>query len=157
MCAGLCIETFPGGVCVRIKRGAEEKISGSGGGTGRHFVGQALSKPRMSFASSLDDVEIRELLGRLDAVAEKLSVFPAESLLVEYKALLKELLARAMKNFNLRRDLQWRRTDRNTYVVIEKVESALSELEGTFLQEGERSRTLRLMEEIKGCLISLLF
>jgi uncharacterized protein YaaR (DUF327 family) len=62
-----------------------------------------------------------------------------------------------MKGFSLRRDLKWRRTDRGTYVMVEKAESALSELEEVFRQEGGRTRALQLMEEIKGCLISLLF
>jgi uncharacterized protein YaaR (DUF327 family) len=106
---------------------------------------------------AMEDFEVRELLGRLDAVVSQLSVFPAERLLIEYKVILKGLLSRAMKGFSLRRDLKWRRTDRSTYVTIEKAETALNELEQVFHQEGGRTRALQLMEEIKGCLISLLF
>ena len=45
----------------------------------------------------------------------------------------------------------------STYVTIERVESAMAELEEVFRQESGRTRALQLMEEIKGCLISLLF
>jgi uncharacterized protein YaaR (DUF327 family) len=107
--------------------------------------------------NAIEEIEVRELLERLDSVTGQLSIFPAERLLLEYKVVLKELLARAMKGFSLRRDLKWRRTDRNTYVMVEKAEAALSELEAVFRQEGGRTRALQLMEEIKGCLISLLF
>ncbi len=43
------------------------------------------------------------------------------------------------------------------FIFIEKTEGALSELEEGLIREGERTRLLMLMEEIKGCLISLLF
>ena len=147
---------------MRVKRGAEGKIEkGSGGSTRHNSASTAISSVRSSFGASMEDimeeVEVRELLSRLDAIAAKLSVFPAERLLLEYKVILKELLSRAMKGFSLRRDLKWRRTDRSTYVTIEKAESALAELEQVFREEGGRTRALQLMEEIKGCLISLLF
>jgi uncharacterized protein YaaR (DUF327 family) len=145
---------------VRVKGSAENKVKGRGDESARHGSPQVLGT-QPSFAASvgnaMEEIEVRELLARLDAVTSQLSHFPAERLLLEYKIILKELLARAMKGFSLRRDLKWRRTDRNTYVMVEKAESALSELEEVFRQEGGRSRALRLMEEIKGCLISLLF
>jgi uncharacterized protein YaaR (DUF327 family) len=130
------------------------------GGGQRRSASRALS-PVNSFGSSVDDMteemEVRSLLERLDAAAVKLSVFPAERLLFEYKSILRELLERAMRGFRLRRDLKWRRTDRSTYVTIEKAEAAMAELEHVFSEEGDRTRALRLLEEIKGCLISLLF
>jgi uncharacterized protein YaaR (DUF327 family) len=106
---------------------------------------------------ALEEIEVRELLKHLDALTGKLSVFPAERLLFEYKVIMRELLARAMKGFSLRRDLRWRRTDRNTYVTVEKAEAAMKELDEVFRKEGGRIRALQLMEEIKGGLISLLF
>jgi uncharacterized protein YaaR (DUF327 family) len=145
---------------VKVKRSTEGKIEESSGGSRRHSPAYAVSRARPSFRASMEDmageIEIRELLERLDAVAGKLSIFPAERLLLEYKAVIGELLARAMKDFSLQRDLKWRRTDRTTYVIVEKAETALAELEGIFRQEGGRTRALQLMEEIKGCLISLL-
>jgi uncharacterized protein YaaR (DUF327 family) len=107
--------------------------------------------------NATEELEVRELLVRLDALVAQLSIFPAERLLLEYRTILKGLLARAMRGFTLRRDLKWRRTNRSTYVTVEKAESALKELEDVFRQESGRTRGLQLMEEIKGCLISLLF
>lgn len=141
---------------MRVKRGAEGKVEQ--GRSGRHHSApQAIASVRPSFSHSMEQIEVQELLERLDAIASKLTLFPAERLLQEYRFVLKKLLIRAMEGFNLRRDLQWRRTDRSMYITVEKAESALAELEKIFLQEGSRSRTLQLMEEIKGCLISLLF
>ena len=146
---------------MRIKRGAENKVEGRSEGSARHGSSPQTLASRPPFAASMEDameeMEVRELLERLGSVTAKLSHFPAERLLLEYKVILRELLARAMRGFSLRRDLKWRRTDRNTYVMIEKAESALSELEDVFRQESGRTRALQLMEEIKGCLISLLF
>ena len=146
---------------MRVKGGTDGKVEGRGGGGDRHPSPQAVSQAQPSFGASVEDalaeLEVRELLNRLDAVASKLSLFPAERLLDEYRLVVKELLARVMKGFSLKRDLKWRRTSRSTYVTIEKAESALTELEAVFRQESGRTRALQLMEEIKGCLISLLF
>ena len=146
---------------MRVKGGAEGKVEGRGGGSDRHASSHALSSARPSFGASVEEasaeLEIRELLERLDAAAGKLTLFPGERLLAEYRFILKELLARAMKGFSLKRDLKWRRTSRSTYVTIERAEAAMFELEEAFQQESGRTRALQLMEEIKGCLISLLF
>lgn len=147
---------------MKVGRGGDGKVEQGGGSAGRqHSSSQSISSMRPSFGSSvenmMEEIEVRELMERLDAVASRLSVFPAERLLFEYRGILKELLARAMKGFGLRRDLKWRRTDRSTYVTIEKAETAMAELEAVFSKEGGRTRVLQLMEEIKGCLISLLF
>ena len=146
---------------MRVKGGTDGKVEGRGGSSDRHSSTQAVLSVQPSFRSSVDnamaELELRELLDRLDAAASRLSLFPAERLLIEYRSIVKELLARVVKGFSLKRDLQWRRTTRSTYVTIEKTEAALAELEETFLQESGRTRALQLMEEIKGCLISLLF
>jgi uncharacterized protein YaaR (DUF327 family) len=144
---------------MRVKRG-EGKIEEGSGGAARRYPGPlGISRPFFGAAmdNAMEELEVRDLLGRLDALVVRLSVFPAERLLLEYRTILKELLARVMRGFTLRRDLKWRRTSRSTYVTVEKVESSLNELEEIFRQEGGRTRALRLMEEIKGCLISLLF
>ena len=104
----------------------------------------------------MEESEIRVLLDRLDAIAAKLSVFPAERLISEYRLVLTELLRRAMKGFSLRRDLRWRKSDRTMFVTIERAEAAMEKLEDAFRREGDRSRAIALLEEIKGCLISLL-
>lgn len=147
---------------MRVKggTGAESRVEkgGTGGGTGRHLSGAlSVSASAPSFGVALEALEVRELLDRLDIVASKLSVFPAERLIVEYRFLLTELLKLAMKGFSLRRDLRWKKTNRTTFVTIEKAEEDLEELEEVFREEGDRTRAIALMEEIKGCLISLLF
>ena len=146
---------------MRVKGGAEGKVEGRGGGGDRQASPQVASASKPSFVASVEEasaeLEVRELLARLDAAASKLTLFPGERLLEEYRFILKELLAKVMKGFSLKRDLKWRRTSRSTYVIIERAEAALAELEDAFRQESGRTRALQLMEEIKGCLISLLF
>ncbi|MDR1379169.1 MAG: DUF327 family protein [Synergistaceae bacterium] len=146
---------------MKVKRGEGKVEEGSGGTARRHSESQGVVAARPPFGvamnNAMEELEVRELLGRLDALVVQLSIFPAERLLLEYRTILKELLTRTMRGFTLRRDLQWRRTSRSTYITVEKVESSLNELEEAFQQEGGRIRALRLMEEIKGCLISLLF
>jgi uncharacterized protein YaaR (DUF327 family) len=147
---------------VKVGRGGEGKVEQGSGGSGRRNAhSRVISAVNPSFGSSMEELaeemEVRSLLERLDAAATKLSVFPAERLLLEYKSILRELLARAMRGFSLRRDLKWRRTDRSTYVTLEKAETAMAELEEVFLKESDRTRAFQLLEEIKGCLISLLF
>ena len=148
---------------MKVKRSGEGKIEGSGGGGTRHrmSVASSLTGAQRSFGASvenaMEELEVRELLENLGVISGKLTVFPAENLIMEYRRIIKELLSRAMRGYSLQRDLRWRRTDRNLYVTIEKTEAALKELEDAFKQEGGRTRSLQLMEEIKGCLLSLLF
>lgn len=145
---------------MRVKgsgEGAKSRVEYGGGGGGRPpSASGSVSSVMPSFALAMEETEIRALLDRLDAVAGKLSVFPAERLILEYRSILTELLRRAMKGFSLRRDLRWRKTDRTMFVTLERAESAMEELEDAFRREGDRSRAVALMEEIKGCLISLL-
>lgn len=145
---------------MRVKRageGTKSRVEYGGGGGGRPpSASGAVSSVLPSFAQAMEETEIRELLERLDAVAVKLSVFPAERLIAEYRTILTELLRRAMKGFSLRRDLRWRKSDRTMFVTIERAEAAMEELEEAFRREGDRSRAIALLEEIKGCLISLL-
>ncbi len=133
------------------------------GGGGGHNIASGNVASNSVFASSFDSAleagEIEDLLDDLYDVSAKLSVFPAAKLVEEYRAILGELLKRVAKRFKLKRDLRWRKTDRKLYVTIERierVERAMDELEEAFLYEGDRTKALSLMEEIKGCLISLL-
>lgn len=97
------------------------------------------------------------MLKELDEVGSKLSRVPSTIVLSRYRELVKQLLDQALKGFLLRRDLRWRRTERRAFVVVEQTEEWLQELEDVLLRENERTKALRLMEDIKGCLISLLF
>ena len=144
---------------MRVKRsgeGTKGRVEYGAGSSGRHPAAPGTAPVGSSFALAMEETEVRALLERLDAVAARLSVFPAERLILEYRSILAELLRRAMKGFSLRRDLRWRKTDRTMFVTIERAEAAMEELEDAFRREGDRSRAVALMEEIKGCLISLL-
>ncbi|NLL37399.1 MAG: DUF327 domain-containing protein [Fretibacterium sp.] len=136
--------------------GSGKRVEYGGGGGGRSHSAGAVA-PAATFGRAMEETEVRLLLERLDAVASRLTIFPAERLLVEYRAVLMQLLRRAMEGFSLRRDLRWRKTTRMSFLTIERAEDALQELEEVFKREGDRSRAIALMEEIKGCLISLLF
>ena len=145
---------------MRIKRGGEGakgrvEYGGDGGRRSSPAAGAVVSV-LPSFSLAMEEMEVRALLDRLDAIAAKLSVFPAERLILEYRSILTELLGRAMKGFSLRRDLRWRKTDRTMFVTIARAEDAMEKLEAAFRREGDRSRAIALLEEIKGCLISLL-
>ena len=109
-----------------------------------------------AFILSIEDAEMRELLTQLESISYKLSMFPTERMMYEYKCIVGELMRRSMSAYHLRKDLRWRRSDKSLYVTIEKIESDLNELEEVFQREGLRTRGFYLIEEIKGCLISLL-
>lgn len=144
---------------MRVKRsgeGAKGRVEYGGGGGGRSASAPGSVAAPAPFGLAMEESEIRVLLDRLDAVSARLSVFPAERLIAEYRSILTDLLRRAMKGFSLRRDLRWRKTDRKMFVTIERAEAAMEELEDAFRREGVRSRAIALLEEIKGCLISLL-
>ena len=96
------------------------------------------------------------MLDQLYELSDRLSVFPGGRLIEEYRSVLTELLKRAAKGLRIKRDMRWRKTDRKLYVTIERAEKAMDELEEAFIYEGNRTKALALMEEIKGCLISLL-
>ena len=143
---------------MRVKKSSEGKVGG--GNSGRlsrsgAFPG-SIEEISSSFSFSLEDAEAKELVKKLNSLGEKLSRYPTEALLVQYRSLVKELLRRAVGGMKLRRDMKWRRTDRNLYVTVERVESVLGELEDVFRREGERTKMLLLMDEIKGCLLSIL-
>ncbi|SMG10758.1 DUF327 family protein [Dethiosulfovibrio salsuginis] len=110
-----------------------------------------------SFDKAVQTVEIEALLKELDDIGSKLSRVPSRVVLARYRELVKQLLDQALKGFLLRRDLRWRRTERRAFVVVEQTEEWLQELEDVLLRENQRTKALKLMEDIKGCLISLLF
>lgn len=109
-----------------------------------------------TFEAAMESTELEELLDRLYELSDRLSVFPGGRLIEEYRNVLTELLRRAAKGLRIKRDMRWRKTDRKMYVTIERAEKAMDELEEAFRYEGDRTKALSLMEEIKGCLISLL-
>ena len=93
---------------------------------------------------------------RLEQTTRRLTLFPAETIFEEYKLIVSECLRRVLSSLKVRKDLRWRKADKNLLATISKTEGALAELETIIQREGDRTRALRVMEEIKGCLLSLL-
>ncbi len=115
-----------------------------------------LLEPLPTFDEALDSLELDGLFSRLDEVAERLGKHPSRSLLLEYRGLVGELLRREGRANRLREDYRWRRASRTRFVLVERAQEALKEIEAVLDREGERISLLKLMEEVKGCLISLL-
>lgn len=133
------------------------RVEYGGSNTGHHTEAtSAVSSSAFSFEAAMEATELEELLDQLYELSDKLSVFPGGKLIEEYRAVLHELLKRAAQGMRIKRDMRWRKTDRKLYVTIERAEKAMDELEEAFIYEGNRTKALAIMEEIKGCLISLL-
>ena len=151
-------------MAIQIKRSGGEQVASSqpriesgGGHTGSHTApANAVASSAFSFDAAMESTELEDLLDQLYELSDRLSVFPGGRLIEEYRNVLTELLRRATQGLRIKRDMRWRKTDRKMYVTIERAEKAMDELEEAFLYEGNRTKALALMEEIKGCLISLL-
>ena len=148
---------------IQIKRGGGDPAASSqprveyGGSSGHHTApANSIASSGFSFESAMESAELEDLLDQLYELSDRLSVFPGGRLIEEYRNVLNELLKRAVKGMRIKRDMRWRKTDRKMYVTIERAEKAMDELEEAFMYEGNRTKALALMEEIKGCLISLL-
>ncbi len=150
-------------MAIQIKRGGGEppasqpRVEYGSSHTGSHTApANAIASSAFSFESAMESTELEDLLDQLYELSDRLTVFPGGRLIEEYRNVLTELLRRAAKGLRIKRDMRWRKTDRKLYVTIERVEKAMDELEEAFAYEGNRTKALALMEEIKGCLISLL-
>lgn len=150
-------------MAIQIKRSGSDPAASSqprieyGGHSGSNTApANSVASSAFSFDAAMESTELEELLDRLYELSDKLTVFPGGRLITEYRNVLHELLKRAAKGLRIKRDMRWRKTDRKMYVTIERAGQAMDELEEAFLYEGDRTKALALMEEIKGCLISLL-
>ena len=151
-------------MAIQIKRSGGEppassqpRIESGTGHSGSHTApANAIASSAFSFDAAMESTELEDLLDQLYELSDRLSVFPGGRLIEEYRNVLTELLRRATQGLRIKRDMRWRKTDRKMYVTIERAEKAMDELEEAFLYEGNRTKALALMEEIKGCLISLL-
>ena len=151
---------------VQIKRGGgntpssspQTRIESGSPGTGYHSAPaeSITSANPFSFESAMESSELEDLLDQLYELSDRLSVFPGGRLIEEYRNVLTELLRRASQGLRIKRDMRWRKTDRKLYITIERTEKMMDELEEAFRYEGDRTKALAIMEEIKGCLISLL-
>lgn len=143
--------------------GASKAKTGETASLGTHGKGNAgvspvnVSPVAETFADVVEDIESRQLIDELDAIGAQLSRFPTSALLGRYRELVRMVLEKVRGNMLIRREFKWRRTERSMFIVIERAEGALDEMDEALIREGDRTRLLSLMEEIKGCLISLLF
>ena len=136
---------------------ADEMQPHSGHHRGRQGAPGLESASASGFLGVMDELETKRLLENLEILGSQLSRFPTMTLLHQYRGLVKQLLDKVRRNMHNKKEYKWRRTERSMFVYVERVEDALTELEEGLLREGERIKMLQLMEEIKGCLISLLF
>jgi len=107
------------------------------------------------FEDRFASVEVMSLLEELEELSDQLIRFPSQLLLSRYKGLVKALLQMAVEGMRIKKELRWKRSERTLLLAVEKADSALDSLEEAILRESERVEILKLVEEIKGCLISL--
>lgn len=111
---------------------------------------------RGTFAEVAEDVEVRRIIEEIDEVGAELTRFPTTQLMMRYRGLVKAALERVRAGMRINREFKWRRTERSMFITIEKTDELLDELEEALIREGNRAGSLALVDEIKGCLISLL-
>ncbi|MDR1944149.1 MAG: DUF327 family protein [Synergistaceae bacterium] len=139
----------------KAKTGEASSLAGSRSGRGTSV--KSAAEVQETFSEVVDDLEARQLIDELESVGVQLSRFPTSGLLARYRQLVGMALENVKKSMHLKREFKWRRTERSMFVVIERAQNALDEMDEALLREAGRTRMLSLREEIKGCLISLLF
>lgn len=127
------------------------------GGSRTHARVGAVAPMQATFAEVAIDLEARQLIAELEDIGGQLTRYPTSVLLDRYRQLVRMALERIRNGMHLKREFKWRRTERSMFVTIERTEEALEEIDEALLRAADRTRLLSLMEEIKGCLISLLF
>lgn len=127
-------------------------VSGAAGPSVRGVDGAGAT-----FLEVVDDMESRQIIEELDALGAEMTKFPTTALVRRYRELVGAALDKVRSGMQIRREFKWRRTERSMFITIEKTEGLLDDLETALLREGDRARGLALTDEIKGCLISLLF
>ena len=126
-------------------------------GSGKKDANRGVAGVQETYADVAEDMDARLIIDELESIGLQLSRFPTSALLSRYRALVRLVLEKVKDGTRLKREFKWRRTERSMFVVMERTEEALEEMDEALLREGGRTRMLSLMEEIKGCLISLLF
>ncbi|MEA3508550.1 MAG: DUF327 family protein [Synergistota bacterium] len=106
------------------------------------------------FEDNLMRFETRELFDRLDSVSINLFRFPSLVKLEAYRAVVGEIMSRAEKMMETRREFSVNGS--RARMLIERTRKSLDELEDVLEREGKRSRIAGITDEIRGCLVSLL-
>jgi uncharacterized protein YaaR (DUF327 family) len=142
----------------KLKNGGTAVYSGQSAGRSSSVSGT--SEVSGAFAEIAGDLETRAIIEELDSIGSELTRYPTSVLLGKYKDLVRMALGLVENGMQIKREFKWRRTERSMYMVIERTEEALGELdelESALGRERDRTKLLSLIDEIKGCLISLLF
>ena len=117
----------------------------------------AVTSVQQSFNEVVEDVETQRLISELDSVGSMLTQHPTTALMSRYRQLVGMALEKVKNASQLKREFKWKRTERAMYITIARTEEALEELDEAIMKEADRVKVLALIDEIKGCLISLLF
>ncbi|MDR1133936.1 MAG: YaaR family protein [Synergistaceae bacterium] len=142
----------------KFKSGETAPHSGQAAARGTSVSG--VHGAEKTFAEISEDIELQGMITELDEIGAALSRYPTSALLGRYRELVKMALNRVKNGMRIKREFKWRRTERSMFMVIERAEDALAELEAlesALGRERDRTRIFSLIDEIKGCLISLLF
>lgn len=129
------------------------------GSAKREAVGAVSGADRTpeTFSGIVEDMETRSLIAELDDIGAQLSKYPTTVLLTRYRELVRMVLQKVRSGMQIKRDFKWRRTERSMFITIERTEGLLDDLEEVLAREADRTKIFSLIDEIKGCLISLLF
>ena len=140
---------FSSGIGISVKSPANDsslplskKIKGRDSGAG------------FPFEEKLIKAESKVLLEKLDNAADKLFRFPSQRVLDEYKSIVRELLEQAQGMLAIRQEFSM--ASGAAFKLITRVQEGLSQLERVLSREGKRTKIMKLTDEIKGCLVSLL-
>jgi uncharacterized protein YaaR (DUF327 family) len=142
----------------KLKSGEAAPYSGQTAARGSSVSGAHGAEK--TFAEIAEDMELQGMVTELEEIGSALSRYPTSAVLGRYRGLVRMVLDRIKDGMRIKREFKWRRTERSMFMVIERAEDALAELEtleSALGRERDRTRMFSLIDEIKGCLISLLF
>ena len=120
------------------------------------FDGKVAGEGRGSFDECYDREEIKMMLSELDDVGMMLSRFPSKDLINRYKSLVRRIVGMILENMRVKKEFGFSPRSNKMFTLIEKAEKSVADLEEALNKEREKMIILNLIEEIKGCLISLL-
>ncbi|SRR6056297_1132787 len=106
-----------------------------------------------AFEENLFHLETRELLNKLDSIAEKLFRYPSQGVLENYRSVVGQILQKAEGMLEIRRDFSL--SSGTPRMLVDRTKKGLKELEEILGREGRRSRIMGITADIRGCLVSL--
>jgi len=106
-----------------------------------------------AFEENLFHLETRELLNKLDSIADKLFRYPSQGVLENYRNVVGQILQKAEGMLEIRRDFSL--SSGTPRMLVDRTKKGLKELEEILGREGRRSRIMGITADIRGCLVSL--